>query len=210
MIDFPASTRVHKRLPKEAFYKHLPLSSALKAKFVSDVDRIVVENSLTKQNLNLEKDAKLKEIMLLSISLKKQNFDGKILEAIARQNPHKLVFALTYKDEMQLAVYYQKLYVSSWMKENEVKLSANGFSLDEIWENLIEQIALTGQKEEKRKTEGLSLDERLSRQSKINELKKDIEKTESQMWREVQPKKKFELHQKLQKMKIELEGLING
>jgi len=210
MIDFPASTRVHKRLPKEAFYKHLPLSSALKAKFVSDVDRIVVENSLTKQNLNLEKDAKLKEIMLLSISLKKQNFDGKILEAIARQNPHKLVFALTYKDEMQLAVYYQKLYVSSWMKENEVKLLANGFSLDEIWENLIEQIALTGQKEEKRKTEGLSLDERLSRQSKINELKKDIEKTESQMWREVQPKKKFELHQKLQKMKIELEGLING
>lgn len=210
MIDFPVSTRVHRRLPKEAFYKHLSLSPALKAKFVSDVDRIVVENSLTKENLNLEKDAKIKEIMLLSISLKKQNFDGKILEAIARQNPHKLVFALIYEDEVQFAVYYQKLYVSSWMKENEVKLSAKGFSLDEIWENLIEQIALTGQNEKKGKTKGLSLDERLFRQSKINELKKDIEKTESQMWKEVQPKKKFELHQMLLKMKIELEELING
>jgi hypothetical protein len=210
MIDFPASTRVHRRLPKEAFYKHLPLSPALKAKFVSDVDRIVVENSLTKENLNLEKESKIKEIMLLFISLKKQKFDGKILEAIARQNPHKLVFALTYEDEVQLAVYYQKLYVSSRMKENEAKLSAKGFSLDEIWENLIEQIALTDQDAKKGKDKDLSLDERLFRQNKINELKKDIEKTESLMWKEVQPKKKFELHQKLQKMKIELEDLING
>jgi TATA-binding protein-associated factor Taf7 len=210
MIQFPVSTIIHRRIPKEAFYKHLSLSPALKAKFVSDVDRIVVENSLTKENLNLEKDAKIKEIMLLSISLKKQSFDGKILEVIARQNPHKLVFALTYEDEVQLAVYYQKLYVSSWMKENEVKLSANGFSLDEIWENLIEQIALADQDAEKGKDKDLSLDERLFRQSKINELKKDIKKTESQMWKEVQPKKKFELHQKLQKMKKELEELISG
>lgn len=99
MIDFPASTIVRRRLPKEAFYKHLPLSAALKQKFVSDVDRITVENSLTKGNLNLEKDSEIREIMLLSISLKKQDFDGKIVEAIARQNPHKLIFMLVYDDE---------------------------------------------------------------------------------------------------------------
>ena len=53
MIDFPESTAVHKRLPKEAFYKRLSLSAPLKAKFVSDVVCIVVENSLTNSNLNL-------------------------------------------------------------------------------------------------------------------------------------------------------------
>ena len=84
MIEFPAATAVHKRLPKEAFYKHLPLTKILKEKFVSDVDRIVVENSLTKENLNLASDAEIKEIMLLSISLKSQEFDGKVIEAIAR------------------------------------------------------------------------------------------------------------------------------
>ena len=76
MIEFPAATAVHKRLPKEAFYKHLPLTKILKEKFVSDVDRIVVENSFTKENLNLASDAEIKEIMLLSISLKKS--PGKI------------------------------------------------------------------------------------------------------------------------------------
>ena len=64
MINFPGSTRVGKRLPKEAFYKHLPLTPALKAKFVSDVDRIVVENSLTKSNLNLVKEAEIKEVLV--------------------------------------------------------------------------------------------------------------------------------------------------
>ena len=43
MMNFPTATTVRKRLPKEAFYRHLALTNALKEKFVSDVDRIMVE-----------------------------------------------------------------------------------------------------------------------------------------------------------------------
>lgn len=46
-IDFPEATNVHRRIPKEAFYKRLQLSTALKDRFISDVDHIFVENSLT-------------------------------------------------------------------------------------------------------------------------------------------------------------------
>ena len=53
MIDFPEVTRVHRRMPKEAFYKRLQLNKTVKDKFVSDVDRIFVENSLTMENLHL-------------------------------------------------------------------------------------------------------------------------------------------------------------
>ena len=125
MIEFPAATAVHRRLPKEAFYKHLPLTKILKEKFVSDVDRIVVENSFTKENLNLASDADIKEIMLLSISLKNQEFDGKVIEAIARQNPHKLVFLLSFESQQQLAVYYNKLYRTLWMDHDEIALKLN-------------------------------------------------------------------------------------
>ena len=37
MLDLPEATRVHKRLPKEDFYKRLSLTAALKEKFVADV-----------------------------------------------------------------------------------------------------------------------------------------------------------------------------
>ena len=208
MIDFPESTVVRRRLPKEAFYKHLPLSAALKQKFVSDVDRITVENSLTKGNLNLEKDSEIREIMLLSISLKKQDFDGKIIEAIARQNPHKLIFMLVYDDERQLAVYHSKLYRTKWMKENNLSLTLAGNTLDEIWDDLVRQIAISSEAVLQRQDR--TIDEQLKDQDEIDRLNKLIKKTEAAAWKEQQPKKRFELYSKLKDYQKQLEGITNG
>ena len=208
MIEFPAATAVHKRLPKEAFYKHLSLTKILKEKFVSDVDRIAVENSLTKESLNLSSDAEIKEIMLLSISLKNREFDGKVIEAIARQNPHKLLFLLLFEEQQQLAVYHNKLYRTLWMNHDEIALKLQGYSLDEIWDSFIEQIALYEERAEQ--TEDLSIEDRLEIQNKILKLEKQIDKTENAMWKEQQPKKKFELHTRLREYQKKLEDLKHG
>lgn len=207
MIHFPEATRVHRRIPKEAFYQHLPITNALKDRFISDVDRIYVEWSLTKDSLHLEKDGRIREILVLLIELKKRDFDAKILEAIARQNPHELIFLLSYENERQLAVYHGKLYRSQWMPEEHVELSARGFSIDEIMDSLIEQIALANE------TDGggnLSIDERLARQEKIEKLQKQIEKTETAAWKEQQPKKKFELYSRAQEYRKKLEEIKHG
>ena len=139
-IEFPEATKVHRRIPKEAFYKRLQLSSALKDKFISDVDRIFVENSFTVDSLNFTTEADVKEILLLSVTLKRKDFDKKIIEAIARQNPHQLVFLLIHNDECQLAVYQKKLYKTEWIPKNELSLKLRGQTLDDIWDGLIEQI----------------------------------------------------------------------
>lgn len=208
MIDFPSSTKVGRRMPKEAFYKHLPLSATLKAKFVSDVDRITVENSLTKENLNLAKETDVKEILLLSILLKKQDFDGKIVETITRQNPHKLILLLEYENQRQLAIYYKKLYRSKWVQEEALNLRLSGDTLDAIWEDLVRQIAvhsdaLLGKND-------LTIDEQLENQDEIDKLNMLIGKTETEAWKEQQPKKKFELYKQVQKYKEQLEELTHG
>lgn len=208
MIDFPESTVVRRRIPKEAFYKHLPLTPSLKAKFVSDVGSIIVLNSLTKENLNLAKDSEIKEIMLLMINLKKQNFDGKILEAIARQNPHKLVFLLVYEDIYQLAVYRGRLYSTEWMNESDIALTLSGDNLDGIWDDLVRQVAISSQ--ELLERDDQTVDEQLKDQNEIDRLKKLIRKTESAAWKEQQPKKRFELYTRLQDYKNQLEEITNG
>lgn len=208
MIDFPTATAVHRRLPKEAFYKRLSLTKTLREAFVSDVDRISVENSLTKQTLNLTDDSAVNEILLLSIFVKKQKFDARIIEAIAKQNPHKLVFLLTFEGTSQLALYHGKLYRTEWAPLEELSLSARGHTLSEIWDGLIEQIALCAERAEPEP--GRSIDERLAVQERILKLEKLIEKTEAAAWKEQQPKKRFELYSKVQKYKKELEGLKNG
>lgn len=208
MINFPESTVVRRRIPKEAFYKHLPLTPSLKAKFVSDVGSIIVLNSLTKENLNLAKDSEIKEIMLLMINLKKQNFDGKILEAIARQNPHKLVFLLVYEDIYQLAVYRGRLYSTEWMNESDIALTLSGDNLDGIWDDLVRQVAISSQ--ELLERDDQTVDEQLKDQNEIDRLKKLIRKTESAAWKEQQPKKRFELYTRLQDYKNQLEEITHG
>ena len=208
MIEFPSATLVGRRLPKEAFYKHLPLTKPLKDKFVSDVERIMVENSLTQDNLNLTDASEIKEILLLSITLKKQEFDGKVVEAIARQNPHKLIFLLIYENSRQLALYHSKLYRTPWMKQDDISLKPQGFSLDEIWNSFIEQIALYVEQVDN--ADALSIEERLALQEQIQKLEKLIEKTEAAAWKEQQPKKRFELYTRLQQYKKDLEELKHG
>ena len=207
MIDFPEVTRVHRRMPKEAFYKRLQLNKTVKDKFVSDVDRIFVENSLTMENLHLTQESDVKEILLLSISLKKQEYDDKVVEAIARQNPHNLVFLLIFEDARQIAVYHGKLYRTQWMPEKDLKLKADGFSLEEIWNGFIEQIALYEERIEA--ADGLTIDQRLHLQEKIIKLEKQITKTEAAAWKETQPKKRFDLYSRLQLYKKELQKLLS-
>ena len=183
MIDLPAATVVHRRLPKEAFYKKLALNTAMKDKFVSDVESIFVENSLTKDNLNLADDSEVKEILVLSLTLKKQFFDDKILEVIARQNPHKLVFLMKFAEQSQLALYSGKLYKTNWQNDNEQQhLSANGFTLEQIYNNFIEQIALFDERAEK--VEDCSINERLALQEQILKLEQRIKKLEADTWKE--------------------------
>lgn len=172
------------------------------------MDCIILENSLTRKNLNLARDSEIKEIMLLSITLKKQNFDGKIVEAIARQNPHQLIFLLIYGDEFQLAVYQGRLYRTDWMKEKDLSLTLSGNTLDEIWDNLVRQTAISSKTVLSRKDQ--TVQEQLKMQDEINRLHMVIQKTGKAAWKEQQPKKRFELYTKLQGYKKQLEEITHG
>ncbi|MBQ7436046.1 MAG: DUF4391 domain-containing protein [Oscillospiraceae bacterium] len=208
MISLPESTRLHRRMPKEAFYGNLQLSPAVKSAFVNDLERIYIEYGLSKENLHLPLDSDVEVIYLMMLELKKMEYDPRILEAIARQNPHRLIFLLVYEDQVRLAIYQGKLHTSDWLLESELKLTADGQSMREIWDSFVEQIAL--KEEQPGAQSGLSVEERLKRQERIRKLEQSIEKTEAVAWKEKQPHKRFELHQRVQKLKQELEDLKNG
>jgi len=205
MIQFPSATAVGRVMPKEAFYKHMTLSSDLKEKFVTDVKRITISNSLTAATLNLKDSTQISEILVLTIDLKKQQFDGNIVENIARQNPHKLLFLLRFEDKAQLAVYYAKLYTTAWILYEDITLTAKGFTLDAVWQGFLEQVALQGGLTKNDPDE--DIDTKLQRQEMILKLQKEIEKLEKRTQSELQPKKKFDLYGQLQETKQKLEEL---
>lgn len=210
IVQLPEATHVHKRIPKEAFYKHLSLSGTLKNKFVSDISDIYVEWDINAKNLHLQKVSDIKEILFMQIELKKQNFDTHIIEAIAKQNKHKLVFILHYQNNVQLAIYYKRLYCTNWYNIDNYQLTIDGYILNDIWDNIIKQIGLKDEFITEKVTTSISIDDQLKKQEKIDKLRKQINKTEKSAWKEVQPKKQFELYKRLEKLKKDLEDLTNG
>ena len=94
------------------------------------------------------------------------------------------------------------------MNHDEIALKLQGYSLDEIWDSFIEQIALYEERAEQ--TDNLSIENRLAIQEQILKLEKQIDKTENAMWKEQQPKKKFELHTRLCEYQKKLEDLKHG
>ena len=106
-----------------------------------------------------------------------------------------------------MALYSSKLYKTSWLPSEEIKLEARGANIAEIWTGFVEQIALT---DEKPATTPMSVEERLRRQEQIEKLRKDIAKLEQRTRKETQPKKKFELYQQVQALKKQLEEIENG
>jgi len=130
--------------------------------------------------------------------------DYRIIENIARQNAHKLIFLIKYEGQGQLALYYSKLYKTDWMPLDDINLEVKGFDLDRVWDGFIEQIAFQNTGPIMQHTE-LSIDERLNKQDRINRLQKEIEKLERLSRSEIQPKKKFELYTRLQGLKKHLD-----
>ena len=193
---FPKRTEVNKIMPKEAFYKKLTFSNEVKSSFVSDIKKIVWTNKFSKDTLNIEVGKDVAEILVLEIEVKKQDINYKILEAIAKQNSHKILFILKYEDLVQVVVFYKKIYRTSWDICDNIRLEVTGLSLDEVWDNFVEQIVF-GEVTDK----SISTEEKIIRYEEQSRIHKEIEKLEKEAWKEKQPKRKFELVEQINKLK---------
>lgn len=205
MILFPGGSSVGRILPKEAFYKQLNLSTEIKNSFVSDIKRIMIENSLTEHSLHLKPGTEVNEVIVLSVELKKKDYDNRIIETIARQNKHKILFWLRFEELSQLALYFNKLYKTDWHSADVLHLETKGFTLDEVWNGYIEQIALF--KEPELMVKETSVAYRVKRQEEYLKLERTIDQLDKAARAEKQPKKKFELAMQVQQLKKDLENL---
>lgn len=201
LLNFPKKAVVGQIMPKEAFYKRLNLTSEVRQKFVSDIKHIILEYKLSSDTLNVDSGKELSEILILTIDLKRQDVDYRIVENIARQNTHQLLFLLKFEGQAQLALYYNKLFKTEWKACADIKLETRGINLDSIWEGFIEQVAI---QEEIIKETAISVSDKIKKQEVILKLQNEIQRLERLSRNEKQPRKKFELFSKLQELKRKL------
>jgi hypothetical protein len=201
MIQIPLGKTLNKTIPKEAFFRNLDITPDIKNKFVTDIKKISLAQSISPLTCNLSAGEEVKEINIINIELKKQEADLRVLEKIAKQLPFKIIFSLKYEGEKQVVVFHNKLFKTSWSSNQTIQPEFQGLNLDDLWKYLVSQV---GEFEIKIEEE---LDEVIGQNEQIEKIKKQIAVLENKIQREKQFNRQVELKGELKRFCAELEVL---
>ena len=176
MLNLPEITQLQKPLPKTQIYKKFQFSNAQQTKFDTDISRIDIVNEVSSGTIpSIQEGEKVKSFYVLRVVLKTKNYDIKNIEKIAKLISQNFVFVLQYEEEIQLAVFCEKVFTSDWMLETNATISLSGLNFDEVWENIIKRI------EGGEWNNNFSLEENIELKEKKEKLQKKIEALKNKM-----------------------------
>ncbi len=212
MLGLPPTTEVKRPLPKAQLFKRFDWTPSQRDRFDGEVSRLDFVNWISPRTVPaIAVGNEVKEIFVVEVSLKSRDFDTKSIELLAKSIPQKIVFLLRFKDEVMLAVYYAKLFLSSWQHAEGLSLQLTGHNLDAVWENIVRKVGKVGTSlcdvehhDTRKHAEGMSLQEEILATEERSKLERQIAALERQMNATKQPRRKRELFVELQKLKSNL------
>lgn len=178
------------------------MNTAAKERIDKDISRIYIVNEVSAVNVNLNEGEEVKSFFVMSVLLKRKDYDERNIITLSRLIPQNMAMVLECESEARLAVYRTRLVQTDWTPKDSLTLELKGLNLDKVWENTIRSL------EGGAWNEGLSLDENLALHGKQAKLEKEIARLEKLARAEKQPKKKFELVQKIKNLKTGMGGLL--
>ena len=202
MLGLPRATEIKKIITKKKVYEHfgMEMSADRRKSFDGDIARITVMNEISPVSVNLAAGDEIKAFFVVLVQLRQKEFDRQNIAFIAKMFGQKLLFVLEYEEQQRLAIWQTKLMMGEWTSPDNLHIELNGLDLDTVWAHAVAGIAGIELQQ------GGTLNEQIALQEKREKLKKEIAKLEKLAWAEKQPKKKFELVQKLKSLQNELEA----
>lgn len=200
MLGLPKATELNKKLPKTAVYAKFQMNMAEKAKIDADISRITIVNEVSAAKVNIAPGEKVQAFFVLQVVLKRREFNERTLIVLPKLIPQNMVLLLEYDGLAKLAVYHTKLLQTPWKDPDSLSLAVEGLTMDAVWENVIVQIGGI------QVHEGNTLDQQIAQDEQKAKLEKEIARLQKQLWAEKQPKKKFELMQKIKRLERALYG----
>ena len=199
MLGLPHSTEIAKPLPKKAIFAKFQLKPAQRDRFDADISRMTLVNVISQSTVPaLQAGEKVAAIYVVDVALKRRDYDPKNIALLSTLIPQKMLFALHFEGQLQLAIFHSKLLSGGWMAEEEAGLVLTGTTLDAVWDNWVRAIGDIHVEEGNTLTEQIALDDERAK------LQRQIEKLEAKARSERQPRKKLELFQQLQELKKNL------
>ena len=213
MLILPKTTVVGKRIPKETLYKKAEFSIKQKRSIIDDILSIEWKNKLSCDTINVSPGKTVSEIQIFAVTLKSGNITDSHLSPIDASIPYPVLYLVQYDGKVQAWMAYKEptrdgfmktvcYFHTIWQTEDELSLTLQGITLDDIYTSLLWQIADTSEWKKE-----LTLRENIDRAAERDKLKKQIAALENKMRREKQFNLQVEMNTELKKMRKELDSI---
>ncbi len=202
MLGLPRTTQVNRRVAKEKLYQNAALAPQTREMIKDQIDSVFWRNKLADSTMAISAGETVAEIQIFEIQLRQRELDKRVLPAIAKAIPYKILFILVFGDEAQLWIEASgTFYNTDWQPLGGFMLRFDGLNLDAVYENLARQISGG-----RLGTDG-DIEEAVDRDKKRQKLERDIAALEKKLLREKQFNKQVELNGELKRLRAELERM---
>ncbi|MCT4697572.1 DUF4391 domain-containing protein [Tenacibaculum haliotis] len=209
-FQLPIQTKKDKSIPKNAFYAYA--TAKQKQLFVDVVDKIRWQNKLATDTINLE-GIEVQEIQIFEIKLKQRKNIESVLPIIEKAIPYHIIFIISFNDEVMLYTSQKHahpvnennavvdwVFKTDWFSSEKEKYQLDlKVSLDKIFEDFCFKISNNSSINSEENLKAL-----IEKEQKIEELRNQISKIETQIKRTKQFNKKQPLNSNLNLLKTEL------
>ncbi len=193
MLGLPSTTEVGRRIPKEAFYRHMSLDASTRADFVSGVEAVIIANSIKPTTCNFADGKHVHEIIVVQVDAKGTEIPQRVVRAISRANPNKVIVVNGCTHEV--TVCDGGRFLSS---TNAPSIVLRGENLDEVWDSILAQVALG-------ELDGENVWARIEKHERVKALRDEVTVLEARARKERQVARKNELFAQMRRKQAELE-----
>lgn len=200
MYALPNSTLLSKQIPKKAIFEKFALTAAQRKRIDADIARIDIIARLAQDTLPAIATGKeVKEIYVLSVSLKTKSYLPDSIKLLARLIPQRMLFVLCHEQQAQLAIVHEGLHTGNWTMQEDLRIHLSDINFDTLWEHLVVEIGDISLNTEQ------TLDDRILRKWEQKRILNEIEQLERRIDKEKTLGKQMQMRSQINQRKKYLE-----
>jgi hypothetical protein len=218
-FEFPQQAKFGRVIPKSKIYEHASVNSALRQKFIGQIDKIVWSYKLAEETLNIPATHKIPEIEVFDIYLKGNTIDEAVLKAIDRAIPLPIFFTIHRKDgDIKAKAAYKRpseaesgkwviesYFESDWLPADTAPQPLpTALDLEKLYAQMIKAL-MPQMISQAAKTD--DIEQEVERAKRIEALQREYNRLKAKRDREKQFNKKVQLNERLHELKAEIEKL---
>ena len=201
MYGLPKNTEISKQLPKALIYRKYVLSPKEQKLIDDNISRLDIVNEISVRTTSIAPGKNIASFFIIKVQQKSFECSSDSLLLLDKLIGQKCIYALSYLGKTKFACNNIKLFTTKWFPEEEASLSLNGINMDLVWTNIQAEVIGVDHVEE------TSLEFQVNRKIKLDDMTVELEKLRKVEKKEIQPRRKQEIHIKIVGLKNRIEEM---